>query len=140
MARELTRPRLRCYSAPSRTVKALLLGAGESGKSTILKQMRLISQGAHTPEERIAYKEVIFSNAVQSMQVVVDAMEDLGIDLPEHLRKHAEFFQGMDVQPGQSLLWSRVMFTMTSDNWADLCHAGRGRQMSWIPMASYTAS
>lgn len=34
----------------------LLLGAGESGKSTILKQMKLINHGSYTAEERDSYK------------------------------------------------------------------------------------
>lgn len=47
----------------------LLLGAGESGKSTILKQMKLIHQGSYSDKERENYKEIIYSNTVQSMHV-----------------------------------------------------------------------
>jgi len=47
----------------------LLLGAGESGKSTILKQMKLIHEGSYTDKERENYKEIIYSNTVQSMHV-----------------------------------------------------------------------
>ncbi|KAG0313839.1 guanine nucleotide-binding protein subunit alpha [Dissophora globulifera] len=61
-------------------VKMLLLGAGESGKSTILKQMKLIHDGGYTEEEREAYKEIIFSNTVQSMRVILEAMDKM--DLP----------------------------------------------------------
>ncbi|CDH50559.1 g-protein complex alpha subunit [Lichtheimia corymbifera JMRC:FSU:9682] len=60
-------------------IKMLLLGAGESGKSTILKQMKLIHDGGYTPEERESFKEVIFSNTIQSMRVTMEAMHDLGI-------------------------------------------------------------
>ncbi|KAI7879768.1 guanine nucleotide-binding protein alpha subunit [Lichtheimia hyalospora FSU 10163] len=60
-------------------VKLLLLGAGESGKSTFLKQMRLINDGGFSEDERIAYREIIFSNTVQSMQVIIEAMNGLGI-------------------------------------------------------------
>ncbi|KAI8067942.1 guanine nucleotide-binding protein subunit alpha [Gongronella butleri] len=69
-----------------REVKLLLLGAGESGKSTILKQMKLIHDGGYTPDERESFKEVIFSNTIQSMKVTLDAMERLGItfDVPEN--------------------------------------------------------
>jgi hypothetical protein len=49
--------------------KMLLLGAGESGKSTILKQMKLIHQGSYSDKERENYKEIIYSNTVQSMHV-----------------------------------------------------------------------
>ncbi|KAH8919550.1 guanine nucleotide binding protein, alpha subunit [Atractiella rhizophila] len=62
-------------------IKMLLLGAGESGKSTILKQMKLIHEGSYSPEERDSYKEIIFSNTVQSMHVILDAMEMMGISL-----------------------------------------------------------
>ncbi|CAB5395509.1 unnamed protein product [Rhizophagus irregularis] len=51
-------------------IKMLLLGAGESGKSTILKQMKLIHDGGYSPEERESFKEIIFSNTVQSMRVI----------------------------------------------------------------------
>ncbi|GAA5799069.1 hypothetical protein HPULCUR_004478 [Helicostylum pulchrum] len=60
-------------------IKMLLLGAGESGKSTILKQMKLIHDGGYTPEERETFKEVIFSNTMQSMRVTLEAMDSLGI-------------------------------------------------------------
>lgn len=60
-------------------VKLLLLGAGESGKSTILKQMKLIHDGGYTPEERESFKEVIYSNTVQSMRVTLEAMNMLAI-------------------------------------------------------------
>ncbi|KAI9268711.1 G-alpha protein [Sporodiniella umbellata] len=62
-----------------RQIKMLLLGAGESGKSTILKQMKLIHDGGYSQEERESFKEVIFSNTVQSMMVTLEAMESLGI-------------------------------------------------------------
>jgi len=64
-------------------IKMLLLGAGESGKSTILKQMRLIHQGSYSEEERESYKEIIYSNTVQSMHVILDAMEMMGITLSD---------------------------------------------------------
>ncbi|ORX61514.1 guanine nucleotide-binding protein subunit alpha [Hesseltinella vesiculosa] len=69
-----------------REVKLLLLGAGESGKSTILKQMKLIHDGGYTPDERESFKEVIFSNTIQSMKVTLDAMEKLhlGFAAPEN--------------------------------------------------------
>lgn len=61
----------------------VLLGAGESGKSTILKQMKLIHDGGFTSEEKEAYKEIIFSNSVQSIHVLLEAMENLDIPLAD---------------------------------------------------------
>ncbi|KAG0271932.1 guanine nucleotide-binding protein subunit alpha [Linnemannia exigua] len=62
-------------------VKMLLLGAGESGKSTILKQMKLIHEGSYSNEEREAFKEIIYSNTVQSMRVILEAMDNMELPL-----------------------------------------------------------
>ncbi|ORX69819.1 guanine nucleotide-binding protein subunit alpha [Basidiobolus meristosporus CBS 931.73] len=64
-------------------VKMLLLGAGESGKSTVLKQMKLIHEGGYSVEERVSFKEIIFSNTVQSMRVILEAMENMKILLTD---------------------------------------------------------
>jgi guanine nucleotide-binding protein G(i) subunit alpha len=37
--------------------------------------------GAYTVDERESYKEIIFSNTIQSMHVILDAMESMGIEL-----------------------------------------------------------
>lgn len=43
--------------------------------------MKLIYDGGFTSEEREAYKEVIYNNAIQSIHVLLEAMEILGISL-----------------------------------------------------------
>jgi len=58
-----------------------LLGAGESGKSTILKQMKLIHDTGYSKEDRESFKEIIFSNTIQSMRVIIEALEKLEIVL-----------------------------------------------------------
>ncbi|KAI6121804.1 G protein alpha-subunit [Pisolithus sp. B1] len=62
-------------------IKMLLLGAGESGKSTVLKQMKLIHHGGYNDSERDSYKEIIFSNTIQSMRAILEAMPQLDISL-----------------------------------------------------------
>jgi guanine nucleotide-binding protein G(i) subunit alpha len=62
-------------------IKMLLLGAGESGKSTVLKQMKLIHHGGYNEQERESYKEIIFSNTIQSMRAILEAMPQLDISL-----------------------------------------------------------
>jgi guanine nucleotide-binding protein G(i) subunit alpha len=37
--------------------------------------------GAYSVDERESYKEIIFSNTIQSMHVILDAMELMGIEL-----------------------------------------------------------
>ncbi|XP_048858955.1 guanine nucleotide-binding protein G(t) subunit alpha-2 [Brienomyrus brachyistius] len=64
----------------SRTVKLLLLGAGESGKSTIVKQMKILHQGGYTKEEQMEFKSIIFGNILQSAMAIIQGMYQLGID------------------------------------------------------------
>ncbi|KAI9819714.1 MAG: hypothetical protein M1832_003948 [Thelocarpon impressellum] len=60
-------------------VKLLLLGAGESGKSTVLKQMKLIYATGFSKAEREDWRAIIFSNINNAYKVVLEAMEELGI-------------------------------------------------------------
>ncbi|KAI0224412.1 Guanine nucleotide-binding protein G(i) subunit alpha [Lamellibrachia satsuma] len=64
----------------SREVKLLLLGAGESGKSTIVKQMKIIHEKGYSQEECLQYKPVVYSNTIQSMIAIIRAMGQLKID------------------------------------------------------------
>lgn len=45
-------------------IKLLLLGAGESGKSTIFKQMRVIYGKGYSEDERKAMLPIIYANMV----------------------------------------------------------------------------
>ncbi|KAJ3385764.1 guanine nucleotide-binding protein subunit alpha [Lobulomyces angularis] len=80
-------------------VKMLLLGAGESGKSTILKQMKLIHDSGYSTEEKEAFKEIIFSNTVQSMRVILEAMQTMNIKLSS--KSHERYFQTILDLPSQ---------------------------------------
>ncbi|CAD5115368.1 DgyrCDS4347 [Dimorphilus gyrociliatus] len=62
-----------------REVKLLLLGAGESGKSTIVKQMRIIHDRGYSKEECERYKPVVYSNTIQSLAAIIRAMGQLKI-------------------------------------------------------------
>ncbi|KAK4469097.1 hypothetical protein MN116_006684 [Schistosoma mekongi] len=65
--------------ASCKQAKLLLLGAGESGKSTIVKQMKIIHMSGYTEAECKAYRPVVFSNTIQSMVAILRAMEQLQI-------------------------------------------------------------
>ena len=60
-------------------VKLLLLGAGESGKSTIAKQMKILHQDGFSEQERINFRPIVYGNTIQSMVAIVRAMESLEI-------------------------------------------------------------
>ncbi|KAL2090495.1 hypothetical protein ACEWY4_012758 [Coilia grayii] len=65
--------------AEPKNVKVLLLGANEAGKSTILKQMKIIYLGGYTDEERLEYRAVIYSNILQFTLAVLQGMGPLEI-------------------------------------------------------------
>ncbi|KAJ3107528.1 guanine nucleotide-binding protein subunit alpha [Phlyctochytrium planicorne] len=60
-------------------IKLLLLGSGESGKSTVLKQFRLIHGVGFNDTERRSFKPAIAANVIQCSKVLVEAMETLQI-------------------------------------------------------------
>ncbi|KAK5871127.1 hypothetical protein PBY51_004024 [Eleginops maclovinus] len=62
-----------------RELKLLLLGTGESGKSTFIKQMRIIHGGGYTEEDKRSYAKLVYQNILTSMQAMTRAMEALGI-------------------------------------------------------------
>jgi len=63
-------------------VKLLLLGPGESGKSTIFKQMKIIQDnGGFSTDELQSYKYIVYGNCVTQMKVIVNAATKMNIDL-----------------------------------------------------------
>ena len=62
-----------------RTVRVLLLGAGESGKSTFLKQMRIIHGQEFDDDQVREYRTVIYNNILKGMRVLIDARQKLNI-------------------------------------------------------------
>ena len=62
-----------------RQVKLLLLGAGESGKSTFLKQMRIIHGVKFESELIHEFQSIVYQNVIRGMKVLVDAREKLNI-------------------------------------------------------------
>lgn len=64
-----------------KAVKILLLGSGESGKSTVLKQMRVIHGLDFSQFERSQYTKVIWCDAVQSMRILLQQAQEMDIPL-----------------------------------------------------------
>ncbi|KAL7316748.1 hypothetical protein PS15m_003198 [Mucor circinelloides] len=60
-------------------IKILLLGAGDSGKSTIIKQMKLIHDCGFSRIERENFRVMIFTNLLGSMQALLESMALLNL-------------------------------------------------------------
>lgn len=54
-------------------------GTGESGKSTFIKQMRIIHGSGYTDDDRKSYTKLVYQNIFTSMQSMVRATETLKI-------------------------------------------------------------
>ena len=61
-------------------IKLLLLGAGESGKSTIFKQMKILYGAPLDDEERKQMTPVVFNNTISSMKILVDQTLNYGFE------------------------------------------------------------
>ncbi|XP_045435517.1 guanine nucleotide-binding protein G(t) subunit alpha-1 isoform X1 [Pipistrellus kuhlii] len=86
-SRELEKKLKEDAEKDARTVKLLLLGAGESGKSTIVKQMKIIHQDGYSLEECLEFIAIIYGNTLQSILAIVRAMTTLNIQYGDSARQ-----------------------------------------------------
>lgn len=64
-----------------KVLKILLLGAGESGKSTLVKQMKIIHSDGFTQSELLSFRPTILDNLLSSMKYALAGMGILRINL-----------------------------------------------------------
>ncbi|KAF8211942.1 G-protein alpha subunit [Mycena galopus ATCC 62051] len=60
--------------------KILLLGLSEAGKSTVMKQMKILYQGGFNTDELLAFRSTVHKNAIDSAQAVVHALRTCGLE------------------------------------------------------------
>lgn len=61
--------------------KVLLLGAGESGKSTIIQQLKILHQNGFSEQELIEHKSVVYDNVLEIAKSLVEARSRFGVPL-----------------------------------------------------------
>uniref|UniRef100_A0A674D496 Guanine nucleotide-binding protein subunit alpha n=1 Tax=Salmo trutta TaxID=8032 RepID=A0A674D496_SALTR len=82
-----------------RELKLLLLGTGESGKSTFIKQMRIIHGAGYSEEDKRGFTKLVYQNIFTSMQSMIRATETLMIPYKyEHNKGNANVVQEVDVE------------------------------------------
>jgi len=62
-------------ASEKKTIKILLLGTGESGKSTIFKQMQILFDSGFTEIDQTVFRGILRSNVVEAMQTLIQGME-----------------------------------------------------------------
>ncbi|CAJ0586065.1 unnamed protein product, partial [Mesorhabditis spiculigera] len=78
---------MQSHLSQQKVVKLLLLGAGECGKSTVLKQMRILHDHGFTEEEALQQKGVVYNNTVQAMATVLRALPQLSLQFSDPARE-----------------------------------------------------
>ncbi|KAK3553044.1 hypothetical protein QTP86_031205 [Hemibagrus guttatus] len=92
-----------------RLVKILLLGAGESGKSTFLKQMRIIHGQDFDQLAREEFRATIYSNVIKGIRVLVDAREKLHIPWGDTSNQtHGEVLMSFDTRSAHGMVEPKV--------------------------------
>nr|XP_032646338.1 guanine nucleotide-binding protein G(q) subunit alpha-like [Chelonoidis abingdonii] len=82
-----------------RELKLLLLGTGESGKSTFIKQMRIIHGSGYSDEDKRGFTKLVYQNIFTAMQAMIRAMETLKIPYKyEHNKAHAQLVREVDIE------------------------------------------
>jgi guanine nucleotide-binding protein G(i) subunit alpha len=77
------------------------LGSGESGKSTIVKQMKIIHLKGYSEEELHNYRPTVFKNLIECAKAVVNAMQQFEIEpVNEETRAYCDFILEATVESG----------------------------------------
>ena len=77
-------------------VKLLLLGAGESGKSTIFKQMRVLFGAPLTEDEKQQITPVVYNNTITSMKILCTETKNMGYDDEVVAKGKLDYMLGLD--------------------------------------------
>ncbi|XP_061887199.1 guanine nucleotide-binding protein G(q) subunit alpha-like [Entelurus aequoreus] len=82
-----------------REYKLLLLGTGESGKSTFIKQMRIIHGRGYSDEDKRPFTRLVYQNIFTAMQAMIQAMKILRIPYKyEHNKANASIVSEVYVE------------------------------------------
>lgn len=94
MSKEVDQANEAAFKKEQEKIKLLLLGAGESGKSTIFKQMKLLYGAGTTLEDKKMMTPVVYSNTIGAMRILLDHSKQFGYDVEVSKRESWEGREG----------------------------------------------
>uniref|UniRef100_A0AC35FII7 Uncharacterized protein n=1 Tax=Panagrolaimus sp. PS1159 TaxID=55785 RepID=A0AC35FII7_9BILA len=104
-----------------KVIKLLLLGPAESGKSTILKQIKIIHLHGFSMADLGEKKPLIFRNIYESIIQLIKGAHSLGFELPANLQTDIDtfclFFN--DYQFGDQMEFPKTMYPVVKRIWAN---------------------
>jgi guanine nucleotide-binding protein G(i) subunit alpha len=68
------------------------VGTGQSGKTTIGKQLKILHQNGFTPEEIMTYRDLIYKNILDECVIIADYCSQMGISLPSESKVLTSLF------------------------------------------------
>ena len=116
---EINQILLKDKKALARTIQVLLLGAGESGKSTFLKQMRILFKNGIPNHEIPFFRKTIHSNILVAIYSLCVAASDLGFSLLPENQLRAVFFSELITEEGADYVFDQEMGEDISALWDD---------------------
>ena len=87
-------------------ITVLVLGTSEAGKSTFLKQLRVVHGEGYNQRERAGFRYVIRLALYEATIMLVDGAKGLGNDLSETVERHAEVLRRLNLEDMGDLLES----------------------------------
>ncbi|CAG8598600.1 17930_t:CDS:2 [Funneliformis caledonium] len=78
-----------------KVAKLLLLGSSESGKTTVLKQLKII-HGKGLEDERNQYRRIVYLNILTAMKALTSALANLGYTLDPKNLVHLQKFSKLN--------------------------------------------
>ncbi|XP_071742069.1 guanine nucleotide-binding protein alpha-1 subunit [Rutidosis leptorrhynchoides] len=94
--------------------KLLLLGAGESGKSTIFKQIKLLFQTGFDERELQSYTSVIHANVYQTIKILHDGSKELALS-EEGSSKYALSIENKEIGEKLSEIGGRLDYPLLNE-------------------------
>lgn len=95
-------------------------GSGESGKSTIVKQMKIIHLKGYSEDELYNYRPTVFKNLVECAKAVITAMQQFEIEPEnEENKAHMEYLMEYQAESGPQAHIDPEVGTAVQSLWSD---------------------
>jgi len=91
----------------NRRINMLLLGTGDAGKSTFIRQLRNIYEVGIPRQERVKFTNILRDNCLNGLQKLVQGCTEFDIIIPDSLQYHADIVLNADTlttEVAQSIL------------------------------------
>lgn len=106
-------------------VKLLLLGAGESGKSTIFKQMKILFGAPFSKEESAHATPMVYNNIVTSLKIICEQVEELGMKDQVQAKTEYDAFMDASDEADVDPALGAIIKTVWNDAGVQACWARR---------------